>query len=36
LSFAGVVILTLWATAAFDIRWLWDVCGDAQGHELNE
>lgn len=30
LSFAAVVLLTLWATAAFDIRWLWDVCTDAE------
>jgi paraquat-inducible protein A len=36
LSFAGVVILTLWAPSAFDIRWLWDVCCDSQEHELNE
>jgi len=26
LSFAAVVLLTLWATARFDTRWLWDVC----------
>lgn len=26
LSFAAVVLLTLWAIARFDMRWLWDVC----------
>lgn len=33
LSFAAVVLLTLWATARFDTRWLWDVCADKQGGE---
>lgn len=32
LSFAAVVLLTVWATKAFDIRWLWDKC--AQQEEL--
>lgn len=26
LSFAAVVILTIWATEAFDVRWMWDLC----------
>jgi len=33
LSFAAVVLLTLWATSLFDTRWLWDVCADKQGGE---
>jgi paraquat-inducible protein A len=33
LSFAAVVLLSLWATARFDMRWLWDVCADKQGGE---
>jgi paraquat-inducible protein A len=31
LSFAAVVLLTLWATADFDMRWLWDVCEEKEG-----
>lgn len=30
LSFAGVVLLTIWATKAFDIRWLWDKCAQQE------
>jgi paraquat-inducible protein A len=30
LSFASVVLLTLWATSIFDMRWLWDVCADQE------
>ncbi len=26
LAFAAVVLLTIWATLSFDIRWLWQVC----------
>jgi paraquat-inducible protein A len=34
LAFAMVVLLTMAATALFDIRWLWDVCSAEGGEDV--